>query len=151
MSGTYYRYAIEQPRENRGRIVAPAVIAILALCYFLISPLLSVYRLKKAIAEADVDAVQDSVDFPALRASLKDQLNGAILRSAQQEGDKDNGWAALGSVFISAMAGPLLDAYVTPQGLINLVNTPTDRLRAGPNLRRCTRTHTRRWQIEFID
>ncbi|CAG4888197.1 DUF2939 domain-containing protein [Paraburkholderia gardini] len=100
-------------------IVVVAVIA--ALGYGYASPYVALDRLKRAADARDAETVNEYVDFPALRDSLKQQVTGLLARrlDAQHNG---NPLAAIGAMIGVALIGPLVDAYATPDGVAALLN-----------------------------
>ncbi len=107
-------------RSSRRKLVVlgGAVGLVLILAYFA-SPYATLYRLKGAVERNDAVFVADRVDFPQLRESFK----GAIMaRLAQEtaEGEGD-GFEALGAALGALMVGPMVDAFVTPEGLVQMM------------------------------
>ena len=99
-------------------VIAGAALVFLLLGYFA-SPFWAVHRLKKAGEAQDAVYITDSVDFPAFRESLKGALQAHMAKEASsQEGD---GLGALGAAFGAMMIGPMVDAFVTPEALIALM------------------------------
>jgi len=86
------------------------------------SPYLAVRQIKTALAERDAVALADKVDFPALRESVKAQMNGAMADSVKAVGGSDNPFAAMGQAMAGAMLGKMVDAMITPGGVLAMVN-----------------------------
>jgi len=63
--------------------------------------------------------VKNGIDFPALRESLKEQLNARMADTVPNE-TKDNVFAALSGMFAGAVVDRMVDMIVTPQGILNL-------------------------------
>lgn len=100
------------------RVIAGAALVVLLLVY-LASPFWAVHRLKKAGEMQDAVYITDSVDFPVFRESLKGALQAHMAKEAtSQNGD---GLGALGAAFGAMMIGPMVDAFVTPEALIALM------------------------------
>jgi len=99
---------------------AVAVIAIAASAYA--SPYYALHQIKTALAERDADALAAHVDFPALRASVKTQLEANMASSIEAVAGNDNPFAALGQSIAGAMLGKMVDAMVSPAGVVALVN-----------------------------
>ena len=104
---------------NRIRTVAAATLLAIAATSAA-SPWWTLHRLQAAVALHDADAVAAQVDFPALRASVKDQAFAAMGGKA---GGSDGGipFAALGRKMAMAVVDPLVDAAVSPQGVATMV------------------------------
>jgi hypothetical protein len=78
-------------------------------------PYLALYRLGEALRAQDLDAVETKVDWPRLRRGIKDDVNTALVAKVKpEEGDA---LAALGIALAGRLAGPAVDAAVTPAGL----------------------------------
>lgn len=99
---------------------AVAAIAIAATAYA--SPYYALHQIKIALAERNADALAEHVDFPALRTSVKTQLEASMARSIAATAGSDNPLAALGQSIASAMLGKMVDAMVSPAGVVALVN-----------------------------
>ena len=99
-------------------VIAGAVVVACIVAFFA-SPYWAVHKLKKAGESQDAVYITDSVDFPAFRESLKGALQAQMAKEASsQEGD---GLGALGAAFGAMMIGPMVDAFVTPEALIALM------------------------------
>jgi hypothetical protein len=109
-------------RSIRAFLITIAVIAVIAaLGYGYASPYVALDHLKRAADARDAETVNEYVDFPALRDSLKQQVTGLLARrlDAQHNG---NPLAAIGAMIGVALIGPLVDAYATPDGVAALLN-----------------------------
>ncbi|KAG8153050.1 DUF2939 domain-containing protein [Burkholderia catarinensis] len=102
-------------------IVVLAVAAIAAICYAYASPYVALGRLKSAIDARDAQAISEHVDFPSLRISLKQQVTEELMRRIDAV-KKDNPLAVIGVLIGSALVGPLVDAYATPEGVAALMS-----------------------------
>ena len=100
--------------------LAAAVAAIAATAYA--SPYYALRQIKTALAERNADALAAHVDFPALRASVKTQLEASMARSIEATAGSGNPLAALGQSIAGAMLGKMVDAMVSPAGVVALVN-----------------------------
>ncbi|MBL8772213.1 MAG: DUF2939 domain-containing protein [Phenylobacterium sp.] len=82
------------------------------------SPLLAASALRSAAMAGDADKLQRLVDFPAVRESLKGQLNAMIVQSMQSDPDlRDNPFAGLAAVMAPAIVNQAIEGYVTPDGI----------------------------------
>ncbi len=118
--------SVSVPVRNRRRVhafvmtvVVVAVIA--ALGYGYASPYVALDRLKQAADARDAETVNEYVDFPALRDSLKQQVTGLLARRLDTQ-HNGNPLAAIGAMIGVALIGPLVDAYATPDGVAALLN-----------------------------
>ena len=103
-------------------VIAVTVIAVVAtLGYAYASPYIALDRLKRAADARDAETVNQYVDFPALRVSLKEQVAGLITHRFEAN-HSGNPLAAIGAMIGVALIGPLVDAYATPDGVAALLN-----------------------------
>ncbi|EDZ99255.1 putative transmembrane protein, partial [Burkholderia sp. H160] len=106
------------PKRTQGSATRPllitliVVIVIAALGFVYASPYIAVNNLKRAADARDVQTVNQYVDFPALRDSLKQQV--AAMLTHRLEADAGNKLATIGAVIGVTLIGPLVDAYATP-------------------------------------
>jgi hypothetical protein len=107
---------------NRTRILAAGAagtLVVVAATSFA-SPWWTLHRLRSAVERHDTDAVSAQVDFPALRDSVKSQLLASLSRDARSAGD-NNPFATIGKSFAMAIANPLIDAAVSPDGVAAMI------------------------------
>jgi hypothetical protein len=116
-------------RKRMKWIVAAAVAALLALgALAAASPYLAVRGLLKAAEARDAAGINERVDFPALKQSLKDAL-GARLEETLRRNPNDP-MSALGRMFGPSIVSQLVDAFTTPDNVARLVQgrVPLDAL-----------------------
>ena len=82
--------------------------------YVYFSPHLALREIEAAAKRHDTSALSERVNFPAVRASLKQQIKARIDQGAQQS---TNPFAALGSALAGALTDPAVDALVTPDNV----------------------------------
>jgi hypothetical protein len=97
------------------------IVVIAALGFAYASPYLALNNLKRAADARDTQTVNQYVDFPALRESLKQQVAGLLTRRLDAHSN-GNPLAAIGAMIGVALIGPLVDAYATPDGVAALLN-----------------------------
>ncbi len=97
------------------------IVVIAALGFGYASPYMALNNLKRAADARDAQTVNEYVDFPALRESLKQQVTGLLTRRLDAHGN-GNPFAAIGAMIGVALIGPLVDAYATPDGVAALLN-----------------------------
>ncbi|WP_321785024.1 DUF2939 domain-containing protein [Burkholderia pyrrocinia] len=102
-------------------VVVLAVAVITAIGYAYASPYVALGRLKSAIDARDAQAISEYVDFPSLRISLKQQVTEELMRRIDAV-KKNNPFAVIGALIGSALIGPLVDAYATPEGVAALMS-----------------------------
>lgn len=105
---------------SRKKVFIPLLVAaVLLLVFYLVSPYWSLYRMRQAVEKNDAVYVSDHVDFPLLRESLKATFKAEMAKEvAKEDGD---GFEALGAAFGAMMIGPMVDALVTPEALIAMM------------------------------
>lgn len=107
---------------RKSSIIALVVIVVIALIgYGYASPYVALDRLKRAADARDAATVNQYVDFPALRESLKQQVTALLARRLDVK-NSGNLLAALGAMIGVALIGPLVDSYATPDGVAALLN-----------------------------
>lgn len=105
------------------KIILAAAIAVIALgAVTYASPYYTLHQMKTALAARDAAELAEHVDFPALRENIKQQINGAMADGIQATAGADNPFAAMGQAFVSSMANKMVDAMVSPAGVVALVN-----------------------------
>ncbi len=99
------------------KAIALAAVMLTALAvYVCAGPYLTVRAIRHAVVAQDADALSEQIDFPALRSSLKAQLDDRLVRSAGPD-RQASPLGALGITIAGAMASTTVDAMVTPMGL----------------------------------
>src|SRR6185436_7220516 len=81
------------------------------------TPYLALNRLQKAARNGDSEAMAEMVDFPSLRESVKTNVRTQVERAV---GRRSNPIGVLGGLLAGAVTSPLVDAFVTPQGIAAL-------------------------------
>jgi hypothetical protein len=94
------------------------LVAVLAalLAYTAAGPYLAINAIREAVKTEDSRALAKQVDFPALRSSLKAQLNDRLVRQAGPEAQSSL-FGAFGLRLATGLVGGAVDAMVTPSGL----------------------------------
>jgi hypothetical protein len=107
-------------RRGPSRIIIFAVL--LLLLAYIVSPYVFLWRFQEALNARDAARIGASVDFAAVRTSLKQQLRGQI--GAPDPAKKEDLFAGLVERFAPALIDQLVDAFVTPEGLAALIADP---------------------------
>ena len=99
-----------------------ALAALAVLAYVAAGPYLTMHRIEKSIAEQDLDGLSAQIDFPAVRQSLRPQLDGNPLASAPAPSFMEDPVGAVRRQFeqATAPAAPDADAYLSPAALAAL-------------------------------
>lgn len=114
-----YTAPTSQP-SSRNKFVVPAIIAAVVFCIlYFVSPYWSLYQMRRAVENNDGVYVSDHVDFPQLRESLKATFKTQMAKEVAKK-DTD-GMEAFGAALGAMMIGPMVDALVTPEGLLAMM------------------------------
>lgn len=89
-----------------------ALFAFVGWLYF--TPYLALNKLQAAAEAGDAQALNEMVDFPALRSSIKNEVQGAVSRGIQKDGGV---FAAAAAAVSGVIVEPVVNAAVTPQGI----------------------------------
>ncbi|MCP3721700.1 DUF2939 domain-containing protein [Paraburkholderia sp. CNPSo 3272] len=130
------------PRKNPGwkkpvAITVAVAMVVAAIGYAYASPYIAVKHMKAAADARDAVALNEYVDYPALRLSLKQEV-GEMLQRRVEGQHSSNPLLILGAVIGAALISPLVDAYATPEGVAALLDgmpptgKPGDRPHAPP-------------------
>lgn len=106
--------AASRSLKTFGWLAALALVALLA--WTASGPWRTVEGIRQAVKHEDARALSRHVDFPALRASLKPQVQDRIVRAAGVDA-QSGPFAAFGLSVATGLAGGVVDAMVTPAGL----------------------------------
>ncbi|HEX2080567.1 MAG TPA: DUF2939 domain-containing protein [Longimicrobium sp.] len=103
-----------------------ALVLCAAAAWFYFTPFMAVDRLQAAAERGDSEALNEMVDFQALRGSIKSEIQGAVAQGISK--DAGNPFAAIGSAVTGVIVEPVVNASVTPQGISLLMKgkRPTD-------------------------
>jgi len=99
-----------------------AVVAVLFVACF-VSPFVAAQGLIRAARAGDQAGLERHVDFPAFRASLKDELNARMVGEMRDRADGDRGLAALGMLLAPSLVSGVVETFVTPQAVAAMVRT----------------------------
>jgi hypothetical protein len=95
------------------------VVALLGYSYA--SPYIALNHIKRAADARDATTLNEYVDYPALRTSLKQQL-GDMLQKRIEAQHSSNPLLLFGAAIGTVLISPLVDAYATPDGVAALLN-----------------------------
>jgi hypothetical protein len=105
---------------KRSFLILAVLIGVAAAIWMYFLPYLAVSHIKSSLERGDADALSRDIDFPTLRSNLKDQFNYQMASQAIT-GMKDNPFAALGALIGGSLVNNMIDAYVTPYGLGQII------------------------------
>ena len=90
--------------------------------YFVATPYITVHQMKSAAERRDGETLSEYVEFPSVRQSLKDQMNAMFAKKLTEDDElKSNPFGAFGVALAGMMVDKMVDAYVTPAGMIQLM------------------------------
>ncbi len=123
-------------RSNRILTIAGVgVLAVLLIGGYLASPIFALQSLTAAAKAGDKARLERSVDFPAVRESLKRQLKASMDRKFEEDPKlRDNPFAAFGQLLLSGVVDKAVDTYATPDAIATMVatNEPPKSISATP-------------------
>lgn len=104
--------------KKRGSLTPLFLIAMCAAAVWMyFTPYMAMNRLQKAAEAGDTEQLNELVDFPALRESVKQGVRTAV---AREIGEESNPLARLGGIFAGALAGPVVDTFLSADGIAAL-------------------------------
>lgn len=90
--------------------------------YVVATPYITVQQIRSAVAQRDSAALSEHIDFSSVRQSIKDQMNAMVMRDmAKDTTTSRNPFTPLGVVLAGTMVDKMVDAYVTPAGIAQLM------------------------------
>lgn len=95
-------------------------LAVLIGGWWYASPLMALDGLREAAEAGNEAELEERVDFPALRSSLKDQLRTALTEVMRNEGG-DNPLGAAGAALGLGLVDGIVDGLVTPEWVARAV------------------------------
>lgn len=111
-------------RNRKIGFIAGAIVLLVIAAYGA-SPYYAFWRFREALRTADREAITARVDFPALRESLKRELHARFFPHASSDkSKKKDRWRAMLESAAPTLIDTLVDAYVTPDGIVALLADP---------------------------
>jgi hypothetical protein len=92
-----------------------------AIAWELGSPHYALNRLREAALADDRAELEQRIDFPALRQSVKSEMAGMMASGMDKTGEGDNPLVTLGGALMTVMIEPAVDELVSPRGIKLLV------------------------------
>jgi hypothetical protein len=106
---------------TKGKVGLGIVLGIFTI-YVAAAPFITVYQMKSAAENHDGEALSEHIEFTSVRQSMKDQMNVMLAqRMVEDDNMKDNPFAAMGAAFVGGMVDNMLNAYITPAGITQLM------------------------------
>ncbi|MDB5978356.1 MAG: hypothetical protein JWR07_5116 [Nevskia sp.] len=98
------------------------VVLVLAAAAYFTSPILAFSQLSAAARSGDRDRLEQVVDFPAVRESLKGQISASVMKAMGSDPElRRNPFAALGGMLVPALTDRMVDSIVTPDGVAAMI------------------------------
>ncbi|BAK76762.1 protein of unknown function [Pseudogulbenkiania sp. NH8B] len=88
--------------------------------WFFYSPYHVLSKLEKAGKAGDAEYINAHVEYPSVRSSLKESFNRVMFKGVT-ESQQQNGFALAGMAFASMIADKMVDALVTPEGVMAML------------------------------
>jgi hypothetical protein len=108
-------------RTTKSVVIALLVVVVAVLSLIYASPYIALDRMKRAADARDAQTLNQYVDFPLLRESLRDQVGQLLTRKIDMQ-KSGNPLAMIGAMIGAALIGPLVDSYATPDGVAAILN-----------------------------
>ncbi|MCT7295202.1 DUF2939 domain-containing protein [Ralstonia sp. CHL-2022] len=105
---------------NKKAVVVVVVAVTAAACSYA-SPYWTIYQMRSAIEARNADKFSQYVDYPALRESVKAQFMVTMQQKMQAPEMKNNPFAGLGQMLGLAMVNTVVDAMVSPSGVMSMM------------------------------
>lgn len=103
-------------------MIGLVVLALTAAGWQAISPWMAMDSLRDAAREGDRQALEQSIDFPALRASVKSEMYEQVEAEVRRNGD-DESLAGIAAKFAKGFIDGTVDAVITPNGMSAMLVT----------------------------
>jgi len=108
-------------RRNLVRLVAALALVLVGEAFYYGSPYWTVWRMQTAARAGEGDRLASYVDFPAVRESVRSQMQQKMLKLVQDETLKDNPFAAFGMALAGVMVNTMVDNMVTRESLVEMI------------------------------
>lgn len=118
-------------KKNTAAIAGAIAVATLALATWA-SPHLALYRMRAAVEARDAQALSRHVDFPKLRESVKVQVMRRLGADSAMAEPRSNPFAAFGRRMALAVIDPIVDAAVSPAGVVAMLEAGDIRVQPKP-------------------
>jgi hypothetical protein len=118
-------------KKKTAAIAAGSAIAAFALATWA-SPHLALVQMRAAVEARDAQALSRYVDFPKLRASVKVQAMRRLGADSALAQPRSNPFAAFGRTMALAVIDPIVDAAVSPAGVVAMLEAGDIRVQPKP-------------------
>jgi len=100
----------------RKALAVVLIVVVAAVGWWYASPLWTLREMREAARDRDAAKLSAYVDYPALRADLKEDLRRYVTSQTALLGDAD-GRGGFAAQLAGAFVSPVVDAAVTPEGI----------------------------------
>jgi hypothetical protein len=105
-------------------LILGILVVVAAAGLYLASPLMAFRSLAEAAETGDEAGLERMVDFPAVRESLKDQLNARLIGALRKDPALSEGpFGQLGALLGPSIVDQVVNVALTPQGVAAMVRT----------------------------
>lgn len=111
------------------------LVCLLVATYVYATPYITVYQMRAAAENDDATALSAHIEFPTLRQGVKDQFNALIAKETTEK-MADNPLAALGASFGSMLVDGMVNVYMSPAGVTELMKGDKPKLSPGGSEKR---------------
>lgn len=102
---------------------ALAIVVLIATVggWYVASPAYAMSQLKSAAETGDADQLEERIDFPKVRESLKSQLRAVMAREIAKPELQDNPFGKLGAMVAMGMVDGMVEGFVTPESISEMI------------------------------
>lgn len=94
---------------------------VLGLAYWVAAPYITVYQIKAAAKARNGEQLSEYIDFPSVRERMKSHLKAKFMDNVLHGEVPNNPLALFGSTFADVIINKMVDAYMTPAGVIYMM------------------------------
>jgi len=96
-------------------------VGVLVLTYVAAAPYITVYQIKAAAKTRNGEQLSEHIDFPSVRERMKSDLKAKFMDNVLHGNVPNNPLAIFGSAFADTIINKMVDAYMTPPGIIYMM------------------------------
>lgn len=106
---------------SKGKIFAivGALVLALGIVWYFASPSYAMMQLRDAAMSGDEAELEEAVDFPRVRETLKSDIKAQVAQEVAKGGE--DGMAAMGAAFAMAMIDPMIDGFINADTIAAMV------------------------------
>src|SRR6185436_6993869 len=102
--------------------IGVSILALILAIYVAAAPYITVHQMKEAAKRRDGESLSEYIDFPSVRQSFKDQLNAKFAKAVSEDKEmRDSAFMPLGMAFAGVVIDKMIDVYITPAGITQLM------------------------------